>query len=45
MKKAVGFRNIAVHSYEEIDWQIVHAIANSHLQEFAEFAGAIARLL
>ncbi|WP_028672431.1 type VII toxin-antitoxin system HepT family RNase toxin, partial [Saccharospirillum impatiens] len=24
MKKAVGFRNIMVHSYDEIDWAIVH---------------------
>ena len=31
MKKAVGFRNIAVHNYEVINWQIVHAIATRHL--------------
>jgi len=45
MTKAVGFRNIAVHSYEEIDWQIVHAIATCHREDFAEFAVSIARLL
>jgi uncharacterized protein YutE (UPF0331/DUF86 family) len=27
LKKAVGFRNIAVHHYEAIDWMIVHRIA------------------
>ena len=26
MKKSVGFRNIAVHNYEAIDWAIVHAM-------------------
>ncbi len=41
MKKAVGFRNIAVHNYEAIDWQIVHAIATRHLPDFAAFATAV----
>lgn len=43
MKKAVGFRNIAVHNYEAINWQIVHAIATSHLNDFKDFAQAVAR--
>lgn len=41
MKKAVGFRNIAVHNYEAINWQIVHAIATSHLNDFKNFAQAV----
>lgn len=41
MKKAVGFRNIAVHNYEAINWQIVHAIATSHLDNFKDFAQAV----
>lgn len=41
MKKAVGFRNIAVHNYKEIDWTIVHAIARHHLDDFAEYAKAV----
>ena len=41
MKKAVGFRNIAVHNYEAIDWQIAHAIATRHMEDFTAFAGAI----
>ncbi len=46
LKKAVGFRNIAVHHYEEIDWAIVHGIALNHLSDFREFAKVIAvRLL
>jgi uncharacterized protein YutE (UPF0331/DUF86 family) len=42
IKKAVGFHNIAVHNYEAIDWMIVHAIASRHLEDFTEFARAIA---
>lgn len=41
IKKTVGFRNIAVHNYEAINWQIVHAIATSHLSDFRDFAQAV----
>jgi len=41
MKKAVGFRNIMVHSYDEIDWAIVHAIGSNYLDDFKAFARAI----
>lgn len=41
MKKAVGFRNIAVHNYEAIDWEIAHAIATHHVSDFAAFAAAV----
>jgi len=44
MKKAVGFRNLAVHNYESINWAIVFSIATAHLQDFEEFAKAVARL-
>ena len=42
LKKAVGFRNIAVHNYEQIDWAIVYSITTRHLDDFKEFARAIA---
>jgi uncharacterized protein YutE (UPF0331/DUF86 family) len=42
LKKAVGFRNIAVHSYEAINWHIVHSIAKKHLADFSEFAEVVA---
>lgn len=45
MKKAVGFRNIAVHAYDTMDWDIVFAIASRHLQDFADFARVIAARL
>jgi uncharacterized protein YutE (UPF0331/DUF86 family) len=41
LKKAVGFRNMAVHNYEAINWAIVYAIATMHLQDFREFAEAV----
>jgi uncharacterized protein YutE (UPF0331/DUF86 family) len=41
MTKAVGFRNTAVHAYQEIDWQIVYAIITKHLGDFREFARQI----
>lgn len=43
LRKAVGFRNVAVHSYSSIDWAIVHAIATRHLGDFDAFARQIAR--
>ena len=42
MKSAVGFRNLAVHQYEAMDWAIVHAICTRHLDGFRMFALAIA---
>lgn len=41
LKKAVGFRNIAMHNYGAIDWHIVHAIVQHHLQDFTAFAKAV----
>ncbi len=45
MKKAVGFRNIAVHNYEVINWDIVFAICQKHLADFRDFAAAVNALL
>lgn len=42
LKKAVGFRNIAVHNYESINWAIVHSIVKHHLGDFSEFARIVA---
>lgn len=42
LKKAVGFRNIAVHNYENINWEIVHSIVKYHLKDFSEFAKVVA---
>lgn len=45
MRKAVGFRNIAVHAYDSIDWAIVFAIATERLQDFEAFARLVAARL
>lgn len=45
MRQAVGFRNIAVHAYDSIDWNIVYAIAGERLQDFRAFAAAVVRRL
>lgn len=41
LKKAVGFRNIAFHNYEDVDWKIVHTLARHRLGDFSEFATVI----
>ena len=45
LKKAVGFRNIAVHNYDVINWNIVHSIATNHLADFLAFAKVVATRL
>ena len=41
LKAAVGFRNVAVHNYSNVNWQTVHAIVSQHLQDFDNFAKAV----
>lgn len=43
LKRAVGFRNIAVHNYDAINWHMVHRIARDHLGDFSDFAAAMVR--
>ena len=38
MIKAVGFRNTAVHAYQEIDWEIVYRIITEHVNDFRDFS-------
>jgi uncharacterized protein YutE (UPF0331/DUF86 family) len=42
LKKAVGFRNIAVHNYETINWHIVYSIVKNYLEDFNAFAKIVA---
>ena len=37
MKAMVGFRNIAVHDYQEINLDIVKLIIEKHLDDYKEF--------
>ena len=41
MQKAVGFRNVAVHNYDVINWEIVFAICQKFLVDFRRFAKEI----
>jgi uncharacterized protein YutE (UPF0331/DUF86 family) len=41
LKGAVGFRNIAIHAYRSIDWEIVHEITHERLDDFRQFARAV----
>jgi uncharacterized protein YutE (UPF0331/DUF86 family) len=41
LKRAVGFRNIVVHAYQQIDWEIVHTIIHNHLRDFKAFAQTV----
>jgi uncharacterized protein YutE (UPF0331/DUF86 family) len=34
LKGAVGFRNVAIHAYRDIDWAIVHSITHERLDDF-----------
>ena len=45
LKKSVGFRNLAVHNYDALNWDIVYAVATKHLDDFKSFANIIATLL
>jgi len=38
LMKMVGFRNIAVHNYRDLDLDIVHSILTERLDEFLDFA-------
>lgn len=37
MIKSVGYRNVAVHSYDDVDLSITYEIARDHLQDFKNF--------
>jgi uncharacterized protein YutE (UPF0331/DUF86 family) len=45
MSKAAGFRNIAVHDYASVDWNIVFSIVTTRLGDFRGFAEAVMRRL
>lgn len=45
LSHAVGFRNIAVHQYENIDCKIVYSIITDHLDDFKFFSESILKLI
>ena len=40
LRKAVGFRNIAVHNYQAVNWEIVFRLCTEQLADFRDFAAA-----
>jgi uncharacterized protein YutE (UPF0331/DUF86 family) len=42
LRKAVGFRNLSVHAYDQVDWQRVFDIIHHRLHDFRRFAQQIA---
>ena len=45
MRKSVGFRNVMVHNYDDVNWAIVYAICSKHLGDFRAFAKVFSDLL
>jgi uncharacterized protein YutE (UPF0331/DUF86 family) len=43
MRAMVGFRNVAVHSYRELDLQIVRSIVRERLSDFEAFTAHVLR--
>jgi uncharacterized protein YutE (UPF0331/DUF86 family) len=39
--KAVGLRNVLVHEYDDIQWDIVYTVVSEHMDVFKKFAKAI----
>ena len=39
---AVGFRNLSVHSYDQINWDIVWSIITKDIRVFKDFARELA---
>ncbi|MEK6571343.1 MAG: DUF86 domain-containing protein [Bacteroidota bacterium] len=43
MKKMVGFRNIAVHEYQELKLEVLQSILSNNIKELEEFYTAIVK--
>ncbi|UEC21547.1 HepT-like ribonuclease domain-containing protein [Clostridium septicum] len=45
LKHMVGFRNIAVHNYQEVSLKVIKMIIEKHIYDFNEFIYAINKLI
>ena len=45
MKGMLGFRNVAIHEYQELNLKVVQDIIEHHLQDIQEFARAIIKIM
>lgn len=41
LRGMVGFRNVAVHAYQDVDARVVEAIVDHHLDDLRELAGIV----
>jgi uncharacterized protein YutE (UPF0331/DUF86 family) len=44
LRRAVGFRNLSVHAYDQVDWERVFDIVHERMDDFRKFADAIASI-
>lgn len=45
LRRAVGFRNLSLHAYDQVDWERVFDIVHQRLDDFRKFADAIAHIV
>lgn len=45
LQRAVGFRNVLVHEYTEVDWNIVMRVIRTDTRDLAAFGKAVLKLL
>lgn len=45
LRRAVGFRNILVHEYVEVDWKIVQRVIEHDTADLATFGKAVLKLI
>ena len=45
LARAVGFRNVLVHEYAEVDWKIVMQVMRTGTRDLADFGKAVLKLL
>ncbi len=45
LQRAVGFRNVLVHEYTEVDWKIVMRVIRTDTRDLAVFGKAVLKLL
>ena len=45
LQRAVGFRNVLVHEYAEVDWKIVMRVIRTDTRDLAAFGKAVLKML
>ena len=45
LQRAVGFRNVLVHEYTEVDWKIVMQVLRTGTRDLTDFGKAVLALL